>query len=188
MMKDIRILFLLLLSLLGLNSAKAQPGSGQQKDVYHRELVNIGAESTARVLGKQAYVFTITEATRVVELILIFDDLTERASVDAVVCVRDPKKNGGPPLRIGSMIVSRATIARFFYVLDYTDIIGLGHRVYHDPQKLGIAGQPVFYRMLARRGERVNVVEREAGDSLPVDQMFAFLKANFLKILDSPNH
>jgi len=154
--------------------------SEKELSTYRDAVLKNGARAVLKNYSGTGYVFEIATGSRTVEMLFLFaGDIMKQPDGDVFVRVIETNKKASVPLRVVWSKVTAVDCARFFYVLDYSEVFNLGERKIKDPFKTVMLGQGVTYRSIAKKAGRELTVERQRGDSLPADYLFNFLVGTF---------
>jgi hypothetical protein len=160
--------------------------SEKELPTYRDAVLRNGARAVLKSYAGTGYVFEVATGSRTVEILFLFaDDVMKQPEGDVFARVSDAAAKPDAPNRVAWSKVTAADSARFFYVLDHSEVFNLAERKSEDPFKTVVLGQSTTYRSIVKKQGREITVERQRGDSLPADYLFDFLLGTFGQRLDA---
>lgn len=160
--------------------------SEKELPTYRDAVLRNGARAVLKNYAGTGYAFEIATRSRTVEILFLFsEDVMKQPEGDVFVRMIEAAARPDAPSSVGWSKVTAAESARFFYVLDHSEVLNLAQRNSEDPFKTVVLGQSTTYKCVSRKQGRETIVERQRGDSLPTDYLFDFLIGTFVQRLET---
>jgi hypothetical protein len=159
--------------------------SSSEVERHKNRILKVGAEIVFKELEGPAYLFTISSHKKTIDVIIMpMNGQSGEQNADVFLSER----NNATTPRVAWTLLDTNGLSRFYYVLEYSDILALGERVYEDPHKILVLTEETIFKVQAKRDNRIEIIEREMGDSLPMDHVFGFVNTSVVRRLETREH
>ena len=155
---------------------------------YRARIIESGAESVLKQHDQRAYLFQISDDEKNVDVLVLFGSFSaENYEADVFLSER-MKQAGSAPRRVAWTKMQSHEVSRLLYVIEHSDVLSLGKRVNDDPLRILVLTGETVFRLVAKTPGRNITVERESGDSLPMDHVFGFVNSSIVRRLSVREH
>jgi len=159
--------------------------SSSEVEHHKNRILKLGVEAAFQEFEGPAYLFTISSHKKIIDvMILPLKGQSGEQNADVFLSER----NHATTTRVAWTLLDSNGLSRFFYVLEYSDILALGERVYEDPHKVLVLTEETIFKIQAKRDNKIKIIEREMGDSLPMDHVFGFINTSVVRRLETREH
>lgn len=156
---------------------------GERASIRGR-IVEYGVEAVFKQYKSKCYLFQIMERNANIDILVLLGNETNPSEAEVFL----GESFEGRQFRVAWTKLEFFDLSRLLYVLDQSDALSLGKRVYEDPFAVTVFGEKTRYRLSVRRENKSIVVERERDDSMPMDYLFRFINGLIVKRLGTRSH
>lgn len=174
------------ISLLSLAAQATASLASDKVAEYRKLIVEYGAEHVAEKYDSSAYLFQVTNDEKIINVLMLFDDAT--AGGDIFLSERLMNMSGTGTRRVAWRQIPAHELSRLLYVIEHSDALSLGKRIYADPLGITVLTEETIFRLVARQPNRTIAIERESNDSLPMDYVFGFICREIIRGLSVGKH
>ena len=180
-------IILLAISFIGFASQVIAALNDDEIRVYRKLISESGAEDVLQKYSGSAYLFQISGPEKVIDVLVLFDDVSSGG--DIFLSEKFRTASGGVSTsRVAWRKMPMHDLSRLLYVIEQSDALSLGNRVYADPLRVSVLAEVDTLRLACRQSNRSIVIERENDDSLPMNYVFSFIRREIIRGLSEREH